>query len=247
MPELSHGRAALPRPGMLPEPLAPALECRTGDTHDDHAQPRGVAGADRCSAAGAARPSADALGPLPAPERGARRPRHLDQARRSHRARVRRQQDPPARVPVRRHPGGGRRYRGRGRLQPVQLVPPDHRRGEEARPRGGAGAAARREGPGAAGQPAARPADGRRRHGGRPRQHGAPDPGARGEGGRARARRAQALPRPAVRPRQAGAGRDRLRQRRARAGRPARGSGHRARFPLPLRRQHDAGRAWRSG
>ena len=87
----------------------------------------------------------------------------------------------------------GRRYRGRRRLHPVQLVPPDDRGGEEARARGRAGPAARREGAGAAGQPAARPADGRRRHRGRPRQHGAPAAPARGQGRGARARRPQAL------------------------------------------------------
>ena len=120
-------------------------------------------------------------------------PDDLDQARRPHRPRVRRQQDPPARVPVRRRAGAGRRHRGRRRLHPVELVPPDDRGGEQARPRGGARPAARREGAGAAGQPAARPADGRGGHRGRPRQHGAPGAAARGQGRRARARRAQAL------------------------------------------------------
>ena len=73
------------------------------------------------------------------------------------------------------------------------------------------------KGAGAPGQSAARPADGRRRHRGRPRQHGAPGAAARGQGRGARARRPQALRGGAVRDRPAGAGRARLRQRRARA------------------------------
>ena len=103
-------------------------------------------------------------------------------------------------VPVRRHPGAGRRHRGRRRVHPVQLVPPDHRGGAQARAGGGVGAAARRKGPALRGQSAARSADGGR-YGGRSRQHGAAHALARGEGrGAQRAGRRPYVVRP-VRPR----------------------------------------------
>ena len=125
-----------------------------------HFNSRGAAGTAVAIPAHKTCASADAARGLPAAVGGARRPRHLGQARRHDRPCLRRQQGAAARIRVR--PGAGERrgHRGRRRLHPVELVPPDHRGGAQIRARAGAGPRARAEGPADAGQPAPRPAHG---------------------------------------------------------------------------------------
>ena len=64
----------------------------------------------------------------------ARRPRPLHQARRSARARRRRQQDPQARIPRRRRPGAGRGHARHLRRGAVEPLPADTRGGRQGRP-----------------------------------------------------------------------------------------------------------------
>ena len=189
-----------------------------------------------------ARASADAARPLPPARRSARRARPLHQAGRPHGTGLRRQQDAPPRIYLRRDPGIRCRHRGRGRLHPVQLVPADHGGGAEARPRRLAGPDPRRQGAGAPGQSAARPPDGRRRERGRYRFHGTDPAAARREGPRPGGGRPAALRDRTLRPRPAGARGARLRRHGAGARRPARRRRHRPRPGLHLRRQQHTGR-----
>ena len=84
-----------------------------------------------------------ALEPLPRLVGRARRTAAPGQARRPDRARLRRQQDPQARVPARRGAGRGRRHAGHRRRRAVQPLPADRGGRRAPRPRLRAGAAAR--------------------------------------------------------------------------------------------------------
>ncbi|MBK8908990.1 MAG: pyridoxal-phosphate dependent enzyme [Rhodospirillales bacterium] len=167
----------------------------------------------------------------------------MAEAGRPDRPRLRRQQDPPARVRLRRHPGQGCRHGDRQRLHAVELVPADDGGGEKARPRHPSRAAARREGAGVAGQLPALPADGGRDRGGRSDQPRAGPAAARGEGGQAARGRPQALHRGADADREPRHGCAGICAGRSRDRRAARTAGLRAEPSLSLGCEHDAGRA----